>query len=133
MEIIDEKPNETKQRHGIVTAWLSFAIVMNTISILLYLSGDEVMIRKIRGDISNPMLTLLTMLSITNVICSVLLLRWKIIGFYGFMLTSIVGLYVNLDTGLGFGKSLIGLIGIAVLYGILQMKYKNQSVWENLK
>ena len=50
----------------------------------------------------------------------------------GISCTSIAALVVNLSIGLGIVQSLFGLVGIAVLYGVLQIKKDNVSAWTNL-
>ena len=57
----------------------------------------------------------------------------KKIGFWGFVITSLVAVAVNLNIGLGIAQSLIGLIGILILYAVLQIKADNVSAWNNLE
>jgi hypothetical protein len=40
---------------------------------------------------------------------------------------------LNLNMGLGDGQSFIGLVGIVILYGILQIKKDGITAWENLE
>jgi hypothetical protein len=42
-------------------------------------------------------------------------------------------LIINLNIGIGIGQSLGGLIGIAVLFGILQITKDGVSGWEQLE
>jgi len=79
------------------------------------------------------MIILLGILSVVNAIFAVMLLQWKKIAFWGFIGTSIIVLIINLSIGLGIGQSLFGLVGIAVLYGILQIKKDNVTAWKNLE
>ena len=53
--------------------------------------------------------------------------------FMRFLLTSIGALAINLSIGLGIGQSLLGLVGIAILYGVLQIKKDNIPAWNNLE
>jgi hypothetical protein len=71
-------------------------------------------------------------LGIGNVVFSILLFKWMKIGFWGFLITSIGALIINLSIGLGIGQSLFGLVGIAILYGVLQIKKDNVPAWDNL-
>jgi hypothetical protein len=68
-----------------------------------------------------------------NVVFSVMLFLWKKWGFWGFIITSIGAFAINLSIGLGVGQSIAGLVGIAVLYGVLQIKKDNISAWANLE
>jgi hypothetical protein len=114
-----------KQRNGCVTAWLIIMIIANSWSAILYLFAGDMVAKNIPNGISNPMLILLAILGLVNVVSSILLFKWEKIGFWGFVITSIGVLIVNLSIGLGIGQSLFGLVGIAVLYGVLQIKKDN--------
>jgi hypothetical protein len=58
---------------------------------------------------------------LANVIFAVALLRWRKWGFYGFLVTTLIALANNLMIGLGIGISIIGLLGIVILYAVLQI------------
>jgi hypothetical protein len=129
----NETTNETKQRHGCVTAWLVLMIILNSLTALLYLFGGDIISKNLQAGISNTMLILLAILGIMNVVFSVILFLWKKWGFWGFIITSIGAFVINLSIGLGVGQSILGLFGIAVLYGVLQIKKENISAWTNLE
>lgn len=118
---------ETKKRHGCVTAYLIFMIVANSLTALYYLlSGNDL-------GIPNNLLMLLIILSFANGFFAVLLFQWKILGFWGFIISSIGALIININLGLGIGQSLIGLVGIAVLFAVLQIEKDHISAWKNLE
>tara|TARA_B110001452_G_scaffold17012_1_gene13835 strand:- start:315 stop:698 length:384 start_codon:yes stop_codon:yes gene_type:complete len=124
--------NLKKQRHGCVTAWLIFMIIANSFTAFLYLITGDAVSQNFPGGISNTIIILLGIGGIGNIIFSVLLFNWKKIGFWGFSFTSIAALIINLNIGLGIVQSLIGLAGIAVLFGVLQIKKDNVTAWNNL-
>ncbi|MCD8410488.1 J domain-containing protein [Tenacibaculum finnmarkense] len=124
--------NFKKQRHGCVTSWLILMIIVNSFIAILYLFAGNLISQNFPGGISNTNMILLGVLGIGNIICSVLLFNWKKIGFWGFLLTNIGGLLINISIGIGIEQLSIGLAGIAILYGILQIKKDNVSVWNNL-
>lgn len=132
MDTYNEIPNPEKQRHGCVTAWLVFIIVVNSLTALLYLFASDLITKNLPGDVSEAMIMLLGAIGIANVVFAFLLLRWKKIGFWGFILTSIAAFAINVSIGFGVGQSLLGLVGVAILYGILQIKQNNETTWENL-
>lgn len=78
------------------------------------------------------MIVLLGIIGIANVVFSVLLLQWKN-GFWGFIVTSIAALIINLYLGLGIGQSVFGMVGIAILYFVLQIKKNDVTAWDNLE
>ena len=132
MENLNENSNNQKQRHGCVTAWLILMIIANSLTAILYLFAGDMVAQNFPGGISNSMLILLALLGIGNVVFSILLFKWMKIGFWGFLVNSIGVLIVNLSIGLGIGQSLFGLVGIAILYGVLQIKKDNVPAWDNL-
>ena len=132
MTTFDETNGNSKQRHGCVTAWLIFMIIANSLTAFLYLFAGDRIAQGLPGGISNTMLILFAVLGIANIVFSVMLLNWKKIGFWGFILSSIVALILNLSVGLGIAQSIFGLVGIAILYGVLQIKKDDVTAWENL-
>jgi hypothetical protein len=133
METLDRNPNTTKQRHGCATAWLVLMIIANSLTAILSLFASDMVTKNLPGNVSTSMIILLGVIGIGNIIFSVLLFQWKKIGFWGFIITSIGALIINLSIGLSIGQSLFGLVGIAILYGVLQIKKENVTTWENLE
>ena len=133
METNTKNSNVTKQRHGCVTAWLILMIIANSAIAILYLFASEKITKNLPRDVSTSMIILLGIIGIGNVIFSVLLLQWKKLGFWGFIITSIGALVINMTIGMGIGQSLFGLVGIGILYGILKIKKDNVTGCENLE
>lgn len=133
MDSINENPNVAKQRHGCVTAWLVLMIIANSLTAMIYFFSSEMITKNLSMDVSNSMIILLGIICIANVIFSVMLFQWKKLGFWGFIITSIGAFIVNLSIGLGIVQSLFGLVGIAILYGVLQIKKDNIPAWDNLE
>ncbi len=133
IQTLNENSNVAKQRHGCVTAWLITMIVLNSLGALLYLLASEWVAKNLPHNVSTSTILLLGVIEIGNVVFSVLLFQWKKIGFYGFVMTSIVALIINLSIGTGAAQSVFGILGIALLYGVLQIKKDNVTAWENLE
>jgi len=76
-------------------------------------------------------------LSIIYIIASVaciLLLNWKIIGFYIFCVAYFLTIFINLLFGEGFIFSIIVfIIQVVILYGLLNLKKDGVSTWDYLK
>ena len=132
METTNENPKVPKQRHGCLTAWLILMIVANSLSAGLYLFAREMLTKSLPGEVSTPMIILLGICAIGNIIFSVMLFQWMKLGFWGFVVTTAAALIINMSIGLSVGQSLFGLVGIAILYGVLQIKQGNVTAWENL-
>lgn len=63
----------------------------------------------------------------------ILILKWRKIGFWGVCIITLITFFLNLITGTGLIFSLIGLSGLFLFFGILQIKYNQKSAWENLE
>ena len=66
-----------------------------------------------------------------NLVFAIALLRWKEWGFWGFVATSVVIFFVNLSFGFSLGRALLGLLGVANLYGVLHIGKERQG-WSQL-
>lgn len=128
-----ENPNVEKQRHGCVTAWLIMMIILNSITAVIYLFASELITQRLPGAVSQTMVILLGVIGISNVVFAVMLLQWKRMAFWGFAATSVVTLMINVSNGISIGQSLLGLAGVAILYGVLQIKQNNVSAWDHLE
>ncbi len=136
MDVLDQpaESHQPKERHGCVTAWLYFMIVTNALLGMAYVFASDMMAESMTGDVDNSStVMLLGLVSLVNFVLAIMLLKWMKWGFYGFMVTSVLAVMLNLALGLGVGSSLAGLIGIVILYGILQIKQKERSTWEQLE
>ena len=123
--------SEQKQRHGCLTAWLVLMIIANSAAALMYLFGSSAIKRALPGIPSWALITL-AVFAIFNLVCAIALFKWKKWGFWGFLVSSVVALVVNISVGLGAGQSLAGLVGIALLYGVLHIGKENKG-WPQLE
>ena len=121
---------EGKSRHGCLTAWLVLMIIVNSASAMMYLLGSDA-IRQSLPNAPGWAFPVLIVFSLFNLVCAIALFQWKKWGFWGFCISSVVALVVNLSIGLGIGPALGGLIGVALLYGVLQIGKENKG-WPQL-
>jgi hypothetical protein len=122
---------EGKERHGCLTAWLVLMIVANSASALMYLLGSDA-IRRTFPNTPAWAFPVLIVFSLFNLACAMALFRWKKWGFWGFCASSVGALVVNLSIGMGIGPALGGLVGVLLLYGVLQIGKKNKG-WPQLE
>jgi hypothetical protein len=128
-DLLSEIPNQSKpNRHGCVTAWLIFMIIANSITTLIYTLRANAF-----TNISSLQLSLLIIGGSLNIAFAVMLLQWKKYAFYGFAITAIVAFANNISIGISVTKSLLGLLGFAVLYSVLKIKENGISAWDQLK
>ena len=71
-------------------------------------------------------------LGIVDLILIVFLFYWKKWAFWALLGTSIITLIFNLNIGIG-AVSLIGLLGIIIIYLLLQLKRDGIKGWNNLE
>ena len=110
-----------KRRHGCLTAYLIFAIIVNSAVALWYL---------FEGLVEYGIGAIFIILTIFNIVCVIALFKWKKWGFWGVVGLTVAGLFLNLYIGLG-PESLLGLIGVGVLYGVLHIGKENKG-WPQL-
>lgn len=134
MEPLDQMtPPGLKKRHGCVTAWLIIMIIGNGFSAFVYFLASPFITDSLPGPVPTLILTALGILGLLNVFFAIMLLNWKKYAFWGFVGTAVAAVIINISIGLGIGMSLLGLIGIGLLYGILQIKEGTTSAWEQLE
>ena len=122
---------KTKTRHGCLTAYLIFLIIAAAIVVVYYIAR----VISLTATTGSPGWTtpVLVVLCLLEIVCAVALLRWKKWGFWGFCTIVVVTLIVNIASGLGIASSVIsGLIGVAFLYGVLQIGDKANKGWPQL-
>lgn len=124
-------PEQLKQRHGCLTAVLVLMIIANSLTAIFYLFSGSTAARSLPQS-SEWALPVLIILGLFNVACAIALLRWKKWGFYGFLLSTIVTFTVNVAIGLNIFQSILGFLGIAVLYWVLQIG-KEKKGWDQLE
>ncbi len=121
-----------KQRHGCITAWFVVALIINLLGAIMYLFAKEIVTKGL-PKFSNTMVVLFGIICAANVIFIVMLFQWKKIGFWGLAGTNIAAVMIYMCADSGVVYSLSGLAGIAVLYGILQIKKNNVRMWDHLE
>ena len=112
--------SEVKQRHGCLTAFLVVAIIGNAVAVLLYIFATGTVLQSFPGA-SPWTLVVLAVVGILNIVCLIALFKWKKWGFYAALVFSFVTFAVNLVLGVGIIRAILGFIGIAILYGVLQI------------
>jgi hypothetical protein len=121
---------KTKNRHGCLLAYLIFLIVVFA-SVVIYYIAAASFVNSTLG-LRGWTLPVLIILGLLDIVCAVALLRWKKWGFWGFCALAVITLIVNISSGSGIATSLTGLIGIAVMYGVLNIGDKDNKGWPQL-
>jgi hypothetical protein len=119
-----------RKRHGFTTFWLIFSIISFVLSGSIYLFFPKI-IAQTYNTTSN-LIMIFGIFSIIGVVGNIFLLCWKKIGFWIIVGVSIVSFVLNLVIGLNIGQSLFGLIGVAIMWGVLHIQKNGKNTWEQL-
>jgi hypothetical protein len=119
----------TKQRHGCLTAFLIaliLACVLNSI-----ITGISLFSPANYGNPQIWVLLVTIVIGLCYILCIILLLSWRKIGFWAFCGLGAFEIILNLLLGAGV-LSLLPLVITAVLYGVLQIGSYNKG-WPQLE
>ena len=118
-------------RHGCLTAWLIFGLIAQTATVGIYSLGYSFVHRTLPGF--TPLAAgLLVLAGLGSIACLIGLFQWRRWGFYGIVVITILVCLVNFSLGIGLGRALPGLLGIGILYWVLNMG-GSRSAWRNMK
>lgn len=133
-EINPENPDASPPatgRHGCLTAYLIFIIIVNSALAITYLLGSRWI--QIQGtSIPDWAFWALALGGVINVVAAVALLQWKRWGFWAFVASALWSVGINLSVGLGLAGLFGSLFGILVLYGVLQIGQERKA-WHRLQ
>ena len=79
------------------------------------------MIRRNLPDAPAWAFPVLAIFGVINIMCLIALFKWKKWGFYGALASGILVCVINVSIGLNIVQAVLGLAGIAILYGVLQI------------
>lgn len=123
--------DEPKKRHGCLTAFLIVAILLNALTAFGNLAAGEA-IEQTLPDAPSWGLPVLALLGVVNIVSLIAIWLWKKWGFFGVMLSGFITVFVNLAIGVNVMAAVMGLIGVAVLYGVLQIGDDKTKGWTQL-
>lgn len=121
-----------KKRHGCVTPFVILMILFNMTVPFFYIILKTFYLHNEESTFSiQPIL--LGIFVIINLVSAFMLLEWKKLGFYGFVLSSIGILLMVSLLGLKEIIAIVAVIGGLLLYGLLRLRTKSgHSTWDVL-
>lgn len=122
--------SDEKKRHGCLTAWLILMIIANAATAFLYFTGGALVAAAVPSG-NSALILVLGVIGLANVAFAIALFMWKKWAFWGFCGCSVITMIINIILGLGIGQSVGGLLGAAILYGVLQIGGDNKG-WDQL-
>lgn len=124
-------PNAIPPRHGCFTAWLIVALIAQVLTLLLNSLGYNLIHRGLPSF--TPLIAgLLVLGGLLHIACIVALFQWRRWGFYGIVVITVLICVLNIMVGVSIGGSLSSLVGVGILYGVLNIGGPN-SAWRHLK
>lgn len=118
-------------RHGCLTTWLVFALIAQTLTIGINSLGYS-FIHRALPTLTPLMAGLFVLASLGSIVCLIALFRWHRWGFYGLAAITVLVGVLNLSLGISSGRVLPGLVGIGILYWVLNMG-GSRSAWRTMK
>jgi hypothetical protein len=123
--------NEAPKRHGCLTAYLVFMLIINTLTALSYfIMGDKLMAHY--PSAPSGIQYVFGFGGIVNVVIVLALFWWKKWAFYTFCVLAVVYFGINLYIGISPVGAILGLIGPLILYGVFQIGGERKG-WKYLK
>ncbi|WP_106393996.1 hypothetical protein [Enhygromyxa salina] len=113
-------PPGLKSRHGCLTAWLILMIIANFNVMLMHLLMSD-QIQAATPDRPEWAIPVLLVIAGTNIVCTIGLFKWKKWGFWGFVVGSVIAGGINVMSDLSPAQSGAGLLGVLLLYGVMQI------------
>ena len=124
-------PQTGKKRHGCLTTWMILILIGCVLSLAGYLAGASFMVGDDRPGWYIPVNIIIIVIQIISAIA---ILKWKKWGFWGFVVATVISVIIGFTAGAGMGIATIvgGIIGIAILYGVLHIGKENKG-WPQLE
>lgn len=123
--------NKQKKRHWSLTTWLVLMLIGNSLAVLTYMF-DSSNVRQYYPTAPSWAFPALTLGGILNIVFLIALFRWKKWGFWGSVAIYPLGFIVNLQVGVDVGQLLVGMSGLAILFGVLHIGKENKG-WPQLE
>jgi hypothetical protein len=123
--------DEAPQRHGCLTAYLVFMLIVNILTALSYfIVGDKLMTHY--SSAPSGIQYVFGVVCIINVVIVLALFWWKKWAFYAFCVIAAIVFGINLYIGINPIGAILGLTGPLILYGVFQIGGERKG-WKYLK
>jgi len=116
-----------KEMHGFTIFWIWSGIIMDLIMTIVAILYPHIYTSI---DLSPNYIIFIGVLCFLG---SILLLNFNIFGFWLLVICCVIDVFKNITNGVDFTLTLVGqFIGLAINFGILQLKKNGVSTWEHL-
>ena len=123
------------ERHGFTTFWLVLGVIFCFITGYIYLFSPRFVMQMLYAQGYRPstgLLGLYGIIAMVGALCYILLLCWKRVGFWLFVITTIVQCPLAIKIGMNISQVIFGFASIAILWGILHIRKNGVSAWDYL-
>jgi hypothetical protein len=124
---------QNKQRHGCLTAWLIYLMISYSIVSLGLFYKIDTIAQKFQYIKSENLLLIVASIEILNVLFLFMLLKWFKLGFWGLLSTSTLLFIIQIMNSNNILTPIITAIVMLIIYGLLKLKKRNVSGWDNLE
>jgi len=115
MEDSSNKPKlKAKQRHTVVTLWLSLILVYSIGFIIMYLTGFGAIVEP--NGSSEGIVPILILLLILQIICTLALFRLKKWGVWGYCAINVIGLLIDCVIHMNISWPVISVVAGIVFF-----------------
>jgi len=114
---------QSRERGGCLTAWLILVLIANALVAFSYIATAPGL-QQTYPTIPTTLFLVLGIIGALNVVSAIGLWTWHKWGFYLYAASSIVTFVINVAIGLPILSSLIGLLGVAILWYLLHKKWE---------
>ena len=121
-----------KQRHGCLTVWLIYLMISNSIVSLGLFYNIDTIVQRFQYIKSENLLLIVASIQILNVLFLFMLLKWFKLGFWGLLSTSTLLFIIQIMNTNNILTPIITVIVMLIIYGLLKLKKRNVSGWDNL-
>ena len=135
---VDSDP-VVKKRHGCLSVFLILILLVNALATFTQLTAfffSEPITNQDDQSLAATIIPrwfwfVIGIGSLIKLLSLIAIINWKKWGFWFFTLSTFVNLGINLYTGLYIENGITGLIGVAILYGVLHIG-GNKKGWTQL-
>jgi ribosomal protein L40E len=125
----DHAPRE-KSRHGCLTTWLIFIIIVNAGFAILNLLKRDMLWEEVAAP--TWVVIFSVAMAVLTVVCAIALFRWQMWGFILFLFLAIVTCVVDVAVARNILAGIMAFIPVLVLYGVLHIGRKING-WDQLE
>lgn len=123
------------RRHGFITFWLWLLMVANVFSLITNFAPEWAWGRNYEAIQPAWVYYMCGVIGLIYMAGIYLLYKWRKVGFSLVVISTAICLLIYIIAGLKFSSTVYAgpIVGLIVLYGILQLKSNGVSYWKQLK